>query len=145
MSGARTTIVELEGQRYQINKMTPKVGSYLWQKFVAAGFKAQQAFGGKETPADPNDPVTKELSPEEKMRGVCAVSLTQLDFEDYGFVMREAMRVVWRDAATDVPGQFIPVMSDDGRWSFPDMEVNPMLVTRLMTEALVFNLASFLG
>ena len=38
----KTTNVTVNEQEYQLSKMTPAVGSYIWQLLMAACFKAQQ-------------------------------------------------------------------------------------------------------
>ena len=144
MSGARTTVFELNGQRYQLSKMDPVIGGFLWQKFVAAGFKASLSFKMAEfTSSEVTD--APEVTPEHRTRSAVAIGLTQFSLEDYRQLVKETMNVVRRltslESASEVP---MPVRSDDGRWAFPDLAEDPMAVTRLMTEALVFNLTSFL-
>lgn len=141
----RTTNVTVNGQEYRLSKMKPAVGSYIWQLLVAACFKASQAIG-PQTEAAQETSAADKAPPAERLRNLCGISFMQLDFDKYEFIQTNCMKVVARMEAlagnAPVP---IPLMTYDGCWSAPEVADNLMLVTRLMTEALVFNLLSFLS
>lgn len=140
---AKTMNVELAGVSWQIRRMTPAVGSYIWQRLMAAMYKVQAAQPAQEQEPKVEEPAAK-TTVEEKLRLLCGISLMQFNFEDLEFTQKAAMRVVNR--MEDLPGGAtpMPVMTDDGRY-IPELADDPFMVTRLTVEALVFNLASFLS
>jgi len=136
----KTTEVPLSGHTYQIRRMLPDVGSYIWQKLMAGCFKAQQANANDDAVAQDEVPAAQPPAAD-RLRILCGMAFMYLDFEAFAFVQNSCMKVTSR---VEEAGP-IPVMSYDGRWSVPDLEYNPFLVTKLMTEALVFNLSDFLS
>jgi hypothetical protein len=141
----KTTNVTVNEQEYQLSKMTPAVGSYIWQLLMAACFKAQQVIS-VQTEAVQEAAIPDKTTPTERLRGLCGISFMQLDFDKYEFIQTNCMKVVARVEvlAGNAPVP-MPLMTYDGRWAVPEVADNLMLVTRLMTEALVFNLSSFLA
>lgn len=142
--GARTTVVSINEQDYQVRRMTAAVGSYIWQLLMAACFKASQSMPSAAA-EEPSTKPAEEKPAEEKLRGLCAIAFMHLDFKDYEFIQTNALKVIssMEDAGgTSVP---IPVMTDSGQWANTEIADDLMLVTRLMVEALVFNLSSFLA
>ena len=135
--------VEVDGAQYEVRRMTPAVGSYIWQKLMAACYKAGES--AKDS-TQPEEGRVEKLLPtptaEERLRALCGVAFMFMDFETFLFVQASAMKVLSRHEG---PAGFIPVMTDDGRWSVNELSDSPMLVTRLAVEALVFNLHSFLA
>lgn len=143
---ARTTTTEVNGVSYQLRRMTPAVGSYIWQRLMAAAFKAaQQAGEAAMQTAESEDPNTPQPSPADRLRSLCAVAYMQLEFKDHEFMQTACMKVISRVETIGDVESAIPIMQQDGTWAAPDIADNPFLVTKLMTEAIVFNLASFLA
>jgi hypothetical protein len=136
-----TKTVEVDGINYQIRRMTPAVGSYIWQRLMAAVYKAREGRAEQLTAESIAEPETKKPSSEDRLRGMCGVTFMFLSFDDFQFVQRNAMRVLSREETT---AGFLPVQADDGRWAAKELEENPFLVTKLTVEVLVWNLASFL-
>jgi len=134
-----TIVVPVDGVNYQIRRMTPAVGSYIWQRLMAAVYKASE--GRKdEVSAEPVAEVPQP-SNADRLRAMCGVAFMYLDFDDFEFVQKNCMRTVSREE----PGMgYIPVVADSGQWAAKDLETNPFTITRLMVEVLVVNLASFL-
>jgi hypothetical protein len=136
-----TKIVSVDGVNYQLRRMTPLVGGYIWQRLMAALYKAQE--GRKQEPEPTVEDASKpKPSAEERMRAMCGVAFLFLSFEDFQFVQKHCMQVLMREEP--VAG-FLPVQMDDGRWASKEVEANPLLVTKLMVEALVFSLHPFLA
>jgi hypothetical protein len=139
--------VEVSGQRWMIRRMTPVAGSYIWQRLMAAMFKAQAAAPQVEedsAAAAQTEEAVAKATPEQRLRGMCGVAFTYLTFVDTEFIQAAAMKVTSRIenlAGVDTP---MPVMMNDGRYAIAEIADDPFLVTRLTMEALVFNLASFL-
>ena len=143
----KTTEVTVQGQRYQVRRMTPTTGSYIWQRLMASMFKAQMEAGAvaEEAPdVKATEAAAEKPTPEQRLRGICGIAFMHLSFADTEFMQTAAMKVISRVenlAGTDTP---MPVMDDSGRYSIEDVASDPFLVTRLTVEALVFSLAPFL-
>ena len=87
-----------------------------------------------------------KATPEDRLRTTCGIGFMFLTFEEMEFVQKAALAVTSRleRPAGTTDEQPMPVQMSDGRWAVPELEDDPNLVTQLTTEALVFNLASFL-
>ena len=146
----KTKTVELAGERWELRRMTPAVGSYIWQRLMAANVKAQSVNATTQpvvADAAENERLEKalaEITPEQKLRTVCAIACMYMTYEDLQFMQTAAMRVTSVMQSTGGTPLPMPVMQDDGRGLLAMLEESPALVTQLMTEVLVFNLASFL-
>ena len=145
----KTTEVTVGGQRWLIRRMTPTTGSYIWQRLMAAMFKAQMEASAAATETTEVDSkaveAAEKATPEQRLRGMCGIAFMNLSFADTEFMQTAAMKVVSRVeelAGADTP---MPVMDDSGRYAIEDVATDPFLVTRLTVEALVFNLAPFLA
>ena len=143
----KTTEVTVNGQRWLINRMTPTTGSYIWQRLMAAMFKAQMEAGvvAEEVPDVKAVEAAEQVAPEQRLRGMCGIAFMNFSFADTEFTQTAAMKVIRRVenlAGTDTP---MPVMDSDGRYTIDDVASDPFLVTRLTVEALVFSLAPFLA
>ena len=148
----KTKVVEVAGQRWQFRRMTPVQGSYIWQRLMAAMFRSAQSQSAAtqvEQSAEDKARIEEALAkatPEDRLRTTCGIGFMFLTFEEMEFVQKAALAVTSRlerpaGAADEQP---MPVQMSDGRWAVPELEDDPNLVTQLTTEALVFNLASFL-
>jgi hypothetical protein len=140
---ARTSTVTVSDQEYQVRKMTAAVGSYIWQLLMAACFKAQQSM--PDTKEQPSTKPEEESSAEEKLRGLCGIAFMHLDFKDYEFIQTNSLKVISRVESVGAASTPLPIMTDSGQWAVPEIADDLMLVTRLMVEAIVFNLSSFLA
>jgi hypothetical protein len=134
-----TIVVPVDGVNYQIRRMTPAVGSYIWQRLMAAVYKASE--GSKEEVAEPEDKKAPRPSDADRLRAMCGVAFMYLGFDDFEFVQKNCMRMLSREEPSM---GYIPVVADSGQWAAKDLEANPFAITRLMVEVLVINLASFL-
>ena len=143
----KTTEVTVNGQRYQVRRMTPTTGSYIWQRLMASMFKAQMEAGvvAEETPDVKAAEAVEKATPEQRLRGMCGIAFMHLSFTDTEFMQTASMKVISRIenlAGNDMP---MPIMDDSGRYAIDDVASDPFLVTRLTVEALVFSLAPFLA
>ena len=144
----KTTEVTVNGQRWLVRRMTPTTGSYIWQRLMASMFKAQLEAGAAATEAaeaDSKKGESVELTPEQRLRGMCCIAFMHLSFADTEFMQTASMKVISRIenlAGNDTP---MPIMDDSGRYAIDDVASDPFLVTRLTVEALVFSLAPFLA
>ena len=145
----KTTEVTVQGQRYQVRRMTPTTGSYIWQRLMASMFKAQMEAGAAATEAAEVDSKATEAAekatPEQRLRGMCGIAFMHLSFTDTEFMQTAAMKVISRVETLAGVATPMPIMDDTGRYAIEDVASDPFLVTRLTVEALVFSLAPFLA
>ena len=146
----KTNVVSLGGERWEVRRLTPAVGSYIWQRLMAANVKAQSVNQDaiQATVDEAEEKRLKTLmdsvTPEQRLRGVCGIAFMYMTFEDIEFVQTAAMRVtslIQNAGGVETP---VPVMADDGRGLLPLLAEDPALVSQLVVEALAFSLVSFL-
>jgi hypothetical protein len=142
MSTVKMKEVEVGGQSYQLRKLLPTTGGFIWQKLMAGVYKVQATAGASATDDVPApQPSLDKVTPEERLRALCGVAFMGLSFDDFTFIQIECMKMVSR-----VEGAApMPVMADNGRWAIVEVQDDPFLVTRLTVEVLVFNLCPFLA
>ena len=143
----KTTEVTVQGQQWLLRRMTPTTGSYIWQRLMAAMFKAQLDLGQQATEAAEAEEVKDtepKPTPEQRLRGMCGIAFMHLSFADTEFMQTAAMKVISRVETLAGVTSPMPVMDDSGRYAIEDVANDPFLVTRLTVEALVFSLAPFL-
>ena len=141
MSINRTQQVDVEGRQYQVRRLLPEIGSFIWQRLMAAMVRASAQSGFKEDKPEEHKKHKKEQNKDQEIRGLCGVAFMYLEFEEFAFIQSQCMRVLSR-FENELP---MPVMSDRGQWAAEDIADNPFLVTKLVTEVLAFNLVGFLG
>ena len=143
----KTTEVTVQGQQWLLRRMTPTTGSYIWQRLMAAMFKAQLDLGQQATEAAEAEEVKDtepKPTPEQRLRGMCGIAFMHLSFTDTEFMQTAAMKTISRVETMAGVTAPMPVMDSDGRYAIEDVASDPFLVTRLTVEALVFSLAPFL-
>ena len=130
-------IVTIEDKQYQIGRFTPEVGSYIAMNILATIIKTQQSMvqqnGNLEpAPADKRDP-------QEIVRGLTfAAYLSGLEYELHCFIQKQCLNICSRMEGQ--PGQDLLPMP---LAKLPDVLADMLLVMRLQTEALSFNLSDF--
>jgi hypothetical protein len=147
----KTKIVEVAGRRWQLARLAPVDGSYIWQRLMAASIRAQAA--NQDAPAmEPEAEAKaaeaiKKAAPEDRLRSIYGVASMYLTYEDTGFIQRKAMAAVSRMEQLPGDSEARPMAAQlaDGRWAVPELAEDPFLVTQLTLEVLVWNLAGFLA
>ena len=119
----KTKVVDVRGQKYQIRRMRPDVGSFILARVLAA-----MSGGASSGPMD--TAVIGQSS---------GVFLRGLDFATFSFIQNHALSVVAK-LEDDAP---VPVVSDSGIYVDTDMESDLVLVMALTVQSVVFNLADF--
>lgn len=136
----RTKQITLGDRTYEVRRFTPAVGSYAWQLLTRSVINMRNEVDDTEAP---DDAKPQTLEPEARLRGVCAIAFMSMKFEDFEFLQNHCLKVI----SVIENGLPMPVMTIEGRWDPKAEEAiggNPSLLTKLMVEVLVFNLASFL-
>lgn len=147
---ARTKTVEVDGVEYELRRLPPEVGSFIFMRMLGAHMKV--ASEAKPSTASPSVAPETPAPPPEKVSGemqVRALSFVVLSggvgFEDFSFIQKACMKVVAR--LEDRSGQKfpMPVMTDAGEWtpSGQDLAYSPGSVVKMTTEALIFSFADF--
>lgn len=134
--------VAVDGVNYVVRRMTPFVGSAIWQRLSYACIKLSEDRKSQQQPDETE--LADELMPDQRIRLICGMAFLKFSFADTEEVQRECMKVISRvDSQSGVP---MPVMNTDGRWT-PGygLENDPALVTKLTVEALAYNLVGFLA
>jgi len=135
----KTKIAEVQGVKYQIRKMLPDVGSYIYMRMMGALLEFKRSGGADEQPSE----AESSMDEEQKARLLCGLAAMKLSFEDTQFVQRQALMTVSKAVLGANSESFIPVMQDTGRWTDPDMANDIALVQSLVQESLVFSLSGF--
>lgn len=143
MDSARTKIVEVEGVRYVIRRMTPFDGSYIWHRLLHAtlllGQEQEQTVSRVAVEEPTEEP---RLDPDQRVRALCGMAYMKLTASELREVQEKSMKVLSALNEAQLP---IPVMADSGQWTPGGaLEDNAFLVTRLTTEVLAYNLAGFI-
>lgn len=143
MGVVKTKRVEIDGVSYELMRMTPALASYLWQTLMRSILKAQSLFSQQKEAAVSDEP-EKESSAEERARGLIALAMMHLSYDDYQMVEKHAMKYVMR-VENEVP---MPFFTNDGKWDakvYEDLSSQPLTYTKILTEVLVFNVSGFFG
>lgn len=144
----RSKVVELSGHRFQVRKLPPEVGSFVFMRMLGVTMRTQMGAPPvvrslDEPPAPVEEP--KPTAGEDQVRTLSFLTFTNMAFEDFKFVQGHCMRVigVMEDrAGTEFA---MPIMTGEGAWT-PAGEpfaYNPGLVSALTTEVMVFCFADF--
>ena len=144
-------VVTVADRRWQLARMTPVDGSYIWQRLLAASFRAQVANTDAPAMAPEAEKAAgeaiKQSTPEERLRSIYGVASMYLTYEDTGFIQRKCMALVSRmeKMPGDTEERPMALVLADGRWTAPEVAKDPFLVTQLTLEVLAWNLAGFLA
>lgn len=135
----KTKIVEVRGSNYQLRKMLPDVGSYIYMRMMGALLEFKRSGNVEDVKQEPE----QAMNEEQKARLMCGLAAMKLSFEDTQFIQRQAMLTVSKAVVSNAGESFIPVMQDSGRWVDDELLSNPALVQELVQESLVFSLSGF--
>lgn len=140
MTASRTTVVPINGTKYQLKKLLPEVSSFILMRLLNSGFSAGVASAKPEqeqerpvddTPVD-GQAVARAI--------VFAYLIRSSDFEQLRFIQRACMQATARIEDENMP---MPVMDDRGNWAITEVADDLSLVLQLTIEVLVWNLAGF--
>lgn len=146
---SKTITVEVGDARYQVRRLAPDVGSYIWQRLQFGAYKGAMAVlrTGQEPGGGQPEKSAADVQPltiQDRLRALCGGAFMCMDYADFQFVQLACMKAITRlelNAGQEMP---VPLVMEDGRWVLQDVADDPALVTRLMVEAVVFNMVPFL-
>lgn len=138
-------IVEINGQKYQIGKLSACDGSFIVMKVLATAFDAMS----KAVTGQPSELVAQtpalEVSNESKARALTAKFMFACDYELHKMIQVKTLSCVSKIETPDGGLQMItPIITPYGQWVGTEIKDNAALVVRLETEALVFSISDFL-
>jgi hypothetical protein len=146
----RSKVVELSGNRFQIRRLPPEVGSFIFLRMLGVRMRSMENVQAPQQKQE--ETVAAEAKKEEKITGemqVRALSFSVLTggigFEDFKFIQTSCMKaaaLIQERAEVDFP---MPIVTDAGLWTAEGEVVasNVGLVMQLTTEVLIFCFADF--
>ena len=150
MPQPRVKSLELDGQKFEVRRLPPEVGSFILMRMMGvqmrdSAAKAEtipQAAAPSEAPASP----APEISGEMRVRTLSFIVFSgAISFDDFKFIQQHCMQCVAlvKDAAGETFP--MPIVSDGGVWTKDGKEIaeNVGLVMKLTTEVLVLCFADF--
>lgn len=150
----RSKVVELSDRKFQIRKLPPEVGSFIFMRMLGISMKSAAAASEAPTstvvadePAAAVEEVAPQATGEMRVRALsfAVFSGSGIGFEDFKFIQNSCMRAV---SVVDVRSETefpMPVMTDSGVWTKAgsDLSDDVGLVMRITTEVLVFCFSDF--
>jgi hypothetical protein len=138
----KTKLIEVNGGSYQLRKMDPGAGSFIYLRMLGAWLAAaQDQTQRQQYEADAEAPKPTD---EEKARLLISGSIMRgLSFEDTQFAQKAAWRCVSQRTMIKDQEAYIPIMSDDGRWADQVLAEDAATLHKLAVESLVFSLQPF--
>lgn len=146
----RSKIVELFGSKFQVRKLPPDAGSFIFMRMLGLSMRMQAEepeTSKKEEPEESVDVVPQpQLDGETRVRAlVFGVFSNGASFADVKFIQDQCMlsaAIIQERQGVDFP---LPIIKKDGTWT-PEGEVvadNFALLMQLTTEVLVLCFADF--
>ena len=148
----KTTIALINGGEYQIGRMAPDIGAFILNRLIAAGVEADRRMAESQAQAPPpparaaDEAQATQATPEDTVRTLCAAAFFRtpgFDLETYRIVQRATISVCSRMEGEPTQKVPMPMMNAAGQWAIADVRDDIGLVSKLMTEVMVFNLKSF--
>lgn len=140
----RTKEIVVNGRNYQLRKMDPVAGSFIYLRMLGTlMLAAQNDDMRKQYDVDESAPKPTE---EQRTRVLISGSIMRgLSFEDTRFAHQQALQCVSESVMIKDQAAYIPVMTDTGHWSNGSSELTEdgATVQKLVIESLVFSLQPF--
>lgn len=151
---ARTKVVELQGKRYQLRRLPPDVGSFIFMRMMNINLRLSQEEEERQasksqyakTDTAPQKPKESPAKPtgEAQVRALSFIVLSGgIPFEDFQFIQRSCLKVIGRIDTNQGVEFPIPIMTDSGQWADMDVADDIGLTMNLTTEVLVHSFESF--
>ena len=143
MSQPKTKIVEIDGARYQLRRLSPEAGSFIAMKLLSAAQQGPSKEGGgpRKDGEEPTAPAQVAPSGEQMVRVVALLAFNGLDFESHSFIQKKCLECCARlEGDPELP---MPIVNSSGAWAIAEIKENLSLVMKLELEALVFSVAPF--
>lgn len=139
--------VEIDGKKYQVEKLDAVTASWILNSLVAASAEMQRP-ADTSTASVPDKVATLTAKEREDMAQATVALMwtmagSKLPIDKYRYIQQTALQACfWQSADSPTTTTFEPVMMRDGRWANRELSDNVKTVTRLITEVLQFNLSA---
>ncbi len=149
---ARTKVVELAGSRFELRKLPPEVGSFIFMRMLGISMRSEQEAQAvrparkQKSKPQPQPELEDKTTGEMRVRALAfSVCSGAIGFDDFKFIQNACMQVVSRYVERAGQSFPVPIMADNGEWTEDgDVVVDSVgLMMQLMTEVLVFCFSSF--
>jgi hypothetical protein len=145
----RSKIVELSGIRFQIRRLPPEVGSFIFMRMLGVSMRDRaEAKPQKQEPQEAESAAPQDITGETRVRALSfSVFSGGMSFADFQFIQAHCLQAVGVMKERAGSEFAMPLVTSDGVWT-PDgkpIEDDIGLVMRLTTEVLVFCFADFFG
>jgi hypothetical protein len=152
MPQPRVKSLELDGQKFEVRRLPPEVGSFILMRMMGVQMRdsAAKAEAIPATPATPaaatSEQPAQAISGELRVRALSFIVFSgAIAFDDFKFIQQHCMQCVAlvKDAAGE---RFpMPIVSDSGIWTKDGEAIaeNVGLVMKLTTEVLILCFADF--
>lgn len=143
---SRSKVVEFSGSKYEVRRLLPDVGSFIFMKMMGLSLRARSADKeqAEERPKDASAEPPTPISGETQVRALAfSVFAGGIAFDDFKFIQNACIQSVSKQRVDT--GFYMPVMTGDGKYTKDgeDLETNVGLVMNLTTEVLVLCFADF--
>lgn len=146
MTQPRTKLIPLSGKKFELRRLPPEVGSYIFIRMLGARMRMQQATA-EAAPTKPIDTTATPPSGEDLVKALSFVVFSSAaSFDEFKFMQSSCMKVtslIENREGMDFP---MPLMSDDGQWTRgvgDTVSLDVGLLTTLASEVLVLCFADF--
>ena len=149
MTQPRTKVIPLSGKKFELRRLPPEVGSYIFIRMLGARMRMQQATAeaAPTKPVDTTAPPAPPPSGEDLVKALSFVVFSSAaSFDEFKFMQSSCMKVtslIENREGMDFP---MPLMSDDGQWTRgvgETVSLDVGLLTTLASEVLVLCFADF--
>jgi hypothetical protein len=152
---SRSKVVELKGASYEVRKLSPDVGSFIFMRMMSISMRMMQERAERELEAASKrrgsveqvaEQPTEEqpaISGEDRVRALAFTVLSGgVEFSDFQFIQTACLKVA---SKKDENGNAMPIMTDGGVWTKDGYGVRDDvgLVMQLVSEVLVFCFGAF--
>lgn len=138
--GEKYKLVTIKGREYRIGKFGARDGAYIVMKVAGLLAPLAGAFvqGGKiqqiANTSSPSDVLVGDVDVAKLLAPLAAVSEA-----DFTYLQEKSLRV----CHVKMPAGWVPVLTDTGDFSQPELEDDAAAVMALMVHALIHNLTGF--
>lgn len=137
----KTKVVEINGKSYEIGRFTPQTGSWIANLLITTMLKSQKD-GAPETQEESAD---DKVSAEEKAAGLVSIlwlmASSDLPEATYARIQNHALLVCGQihQEGAGATG----IIKESGKWIATELQDDAPTISKLVTEALQFNIAPF--
>lgn len=139
----KTKVVTIDKESYQLRKLDPVTGSFIYLRMMGVFMLAQQNEVSRQE-YEVSEEEQKQITDEQRARMLITGSVMKgLSREDSKLASTEALKCVSKLTRVKDREAYMPIMAEDGRWADQSVADDGRTVHRLIIESLVFSLQPF--